>query len=359
MASQAVERVVARVVAGERIDRADAVTLWNDADNATISMLASQVRARMHPPNEATWLIMAILNYTNVCVARCDYCAFYKFPGEEGTYLLGFDELVKRIDAVRALGGQLVGFNGGFHPDLSVDDYCRMFAQLHQHYGESMAFYEMTIAEFMFVSKRSKLTYAESAQRFRAAGTRWITGGGAEVLDDAFRLRHSPGKYKVEDYYDAQRAVLNAGLGSTATMVIGFDETLDERLNHLERLRQFQDEESGRLASFLCWTYKPSHTELGGTEITTNEYLRHLALCRIFLDNFRNIRTSVLTQNEEAMRGLCFGANDFDLPTEDEVTQKAGATVSLEFERILAAARNLGFTPVQRKPFGIPAHSAV
>ena len=356
MAIDAVSRVVAKVEANDRINRADALVLWNSAGDEALSALASGVRARFHPPNEATWLVMAIINYTNVCVARCDYCAFYKFPGEEGTYLLGFDELVRRIDAVRALGGQLVGFNGGFHPDLGVDDYCRMFAKLHQHYGESMSFYEMTIAEFMFVSKRSKIPYAEAAQRFREAGTRWITGGGAEVLDDAFRLRHSPGKYKVEDFYDAQRAVLDAGLGSTATMVIGFDETIEERLNHLERLRQFQDDESGRLASFLCWTYKPTHTELGGAEITTREYLRHLALSRIFLDNIRNIRTSVLTRNEDAMLGLRFGANDFDLPTEDEVTQKAGATVSLEFERILDAARKLGFTTVKRQPFGIPSH---
>jgi cyclic dehypoxanthinyl futalosine synthase len=353
MVSPVVQAIVAKVHAGERIDRNDARTLYEDADDATLSALASSVRARFHPANEATWLVMAIINYTNVCVARCDYCAFYKFPGEQGTYLLSFEELVRRIDAVRALGGQLVGFNGGFHPDLSVDDYCKMFAGLRAHYGESMAFYEMTIAEFMFVSKRSHLSYAESAARFRAAGTRWITGGGAEILDDAFRLRHSPGKYKVEDYYDAQRAVLDAGIGSTATMVIGFDETLDERLNHLERLRQFQDAERGRLASFLCWTYKPSHTELGGTEVPIAEYLRHLAISRIYLDNIRNIRTSVLTRNEDAMRGLLFGANDFDLPTEDEVTQKAGATVSLDFEKILAAAHSIGFHTVQRKPFGI------
>ena len=137
-------------------------------------------------------------------------------------------------------------------------------------------------------------------------------------------------------------------MGSTATMVIGFDETLDERLNHLESLRNFQDRVGGNLASFLCWTYKPWNNEFGGAEITTKEYLRWLAISRIYLHNFRNIRTSVLTKNEDALMGLNFGANDFDLPTEDEVTQKAGATISLDFERILSAAKNMGFTTIER-----------
>jgi len=178
-----------------------------------------------------------------------------------------------------------------------------------------------------------------------------VTGGGAEVMDDAFRERHSPLKYTVEDYYRAQAAIVRAGLGSTATMVIGFDETLDERLNHLERLRTFQDEVGGALPSFLCWTYKPFNTELGGHEIDSREYLRWLAVCRLYLHNFDHIRTSVLTQNERALRGLQFGANDFDIPTEDEVTEMAGATVHHDFERIKAAARAAGYEPVLRAPF--------
>ncbi len=360
--STALHRAEARVAAGQRLDRDDALALWHHADDDTLARLASVVRARFHAPDRATYVIMAIVNYTNVCVARCDYCAFYKFPGEAGTYLLGFDELVQRIDVVAGHGGQLVGFNGGFHPDLSVHDYCELFRKLHTHYGDRLAFYEMTIAEFMFVAKRSRMDYAEAVRHFREAGTRWITGGGAEILDDAFRLRHSPGKYKVEDFYDAQRAVLDGGLGSTATMVIGFDESIDERLNHLERLRSFQDERiasgGGRLSSLLVWTYKPYHTELGGQEVSTREYLRHLALCRLFVDNIANLRTSVLTRNEDALLGLRYGANDFDLPTEDEVTQKAGATVSLEFEVILDAARRIGFTPVRRGAWAIGGATA-
>ncbi len=344
-----------KVLAGGRVDGDEAATLWRQADDALLIELAQAVRARFHPPERATWLVMGIVNYTNVCVARCDYCAFYRFPGAPDTYLLSEEQVAARIQGILDLGGTMVSFNGGFHPDLRIEDYTRLFQGLRARFPAGLTLYEMTVAEFMFVCKRTGISYAEGARRFRESGTRWISGGGAEVLADSFRLRHSPGKYKVEDFYDAQRAVLDAGMGSTATMVIGFDESLDERLQHLLRLRRFQDEERRRLASFLCWTYKPWNTELGGGELPTGEYLRWLALCRIVLDNFAHIRTSVLTRNEDALLGLRYGADDFDLPTEDEVTQKAGATISLEFQRILDSARRLGFQPEHRAPWPVPA----
>ncbi|MEC7947040.1 MAG: radical SAM protein, partial [Myxococcota bacterium] len=268
------------------------------------------------------------------------------------TYLLSFEQVCQKIDQLRNLGGTMVGFNGGFHPDLGVEHYTHLFAQIRDTYPD-MSFYEMTVAEFMFVAKRAKRAYDDVARSFAACGTRWITGGGAEILDDAFRLRHSPGKYKVEDYYAAQKAILDAGMGSTATMVIGFDESLAERMNHLSRLRRFQDDAAGGLSSFLCWTYKPYHTDLGGREVSLQEYLRWLAVCRIYLDNIVHLRTSVLTRNEDALQGLLWGANDFDLPTEDEVTQKAGATISHEFDAVLASASTLGFRVVRRRPFPV------
>ncbi len=347
-----------RVDGGQRIDLAQAAWLWDHADDATLQDLATRVRARFHPPDQATYLVMGIVNYTNICVARCDYCSFYRFPGAPDTYLLTEDQVASRIAGIISLGGTMVSFNGGFHPHLRIRDYTALFQALRARFPDTVTYYEMTVAEFMFICKRTGLSYAEGARQFADSGTRWISGGGAEVLADSFRLRHSPGKYKVEDFYDAQRAVLDAGIGSTATMVIGFDETLDERLQHLDRLRQFQDDTDGGLASFLCWTYKPWNNDLGGQELDTREYLRWLAVCRIFLDNFVHIRTSVLTRNEDALLGLRYGADDFDLPTEDEVTQKAGATISLEFEQILDSARALGFTPVHRPPLPVRVRAA-
>lgn len=344
-----IDAIARKVADRTSITTAEAGWLFEHAPDHALRELASAVKARFNPLDEATYLIMAIVNYTNVCVARCDYCSFYRFPGDPDTYLLSLEQVCERIDALRQFGGQLVGFNGGFHPELRVSDYTELFAEVRRRYP-ALAFYEMTVAEFMFVTKRTKLSYAESARRFAQAGTRWITGGGAEVMADSFRLRHSPAKYKVEDYYDAQRAILDAGMGSTATMVIGFDESLGERLEHLERLRAFQADTGARLPSFLCWTYKPYHNELGGDEIQTEEYLRWLAVSRIYLDNIPHVRTSVLTQNERALQGLLYGADDFDLPTEDEVTQMAGATVSHDFDRVLASVPE-GIRLVQRQPW--------
>ena len=345
------DTLISKIRSGQRISIAEAEILYLQADEQQLRDLASLARDKWHPTKTATYLIMAIVNYTNVCVAKCDYCSFYRLPHQDGTYLISDEELCQRIQKVVDMGGTMVGLNGGFHPKLRIADYCKTFKSVRSHFGDSLEFYGMTVAEFLFAARVSKLPLHEAAQMLAASGVRWITGGGAEILDDDFRKRHSPGKSTVEQYYEAQQAILDSGLSSTATMVIGFDETLDERLNHLRQLRNFQDQQTNPLKSFLCWTYKPYHNDLGGNEISTQEYLRWLAVCRIYLDNFKHIRTSVLTKNKDALLALEYGADDFDLPTEDEVTEKAGAIISLDFESILDQGRNLGFDLVHRKPF--------
>jgi cyclic dehypoxanthinyl futalosine synthase len=331
----------------ERISTAEARWLWENATDEELRDLASMVRARFCAPSACTYMVMRIINYTNVCVAQCDYCAFYRLPGHMEGYVLSQDQVFAKLDELLVLGGDLAAFNGGFNPHLPLGYYCDLFSAIRARYGDSLEFYALTIAEFMYLADHAKLDYAAAAQCLKSAGVRWITGGGSEILTEDFRRRHSKFKYTVAQYFEAQAAIVSAGLRTTATMVIGFDESIDERLEHLERTRRFQDE-TGGLASFLCWTYKPYFTQIGGIEIGTAEYLRHLALSRIYLDNVPRIRTSVLTQNERALEGLLYGADDFDLPVEDEVTQKAGATISLQFDRILDVARRLGFEPAYR-----------
>jgi cyclic dehypoxanthinyl futalosine synthase len=343
-----------KIDAGERITAEDAALLWREATDEEMRSLASQVRARFHSPGSCTYMVMRIVNYTNVCVAQCDYCAFYKLPGQEGGYVLSQEQVFAKLDELLMLGGDLAAFNGGFNPHLPLDYYCDLFRAIRERYGDKLEFYALTIAEFMYLADHAKLDYEAAAERFKQAGVRWITGGGSEILTEDFRRRHSKFKYTVAEYFAAQRALVEVGLRTTATMVIGFDETLEERIEHLERTREFQDQllaaenQTGGLASFLCWTFKPYFTQIGGIEITTREYLRHLALSRIYLDNIPRIRTSVLTQNERALEGLLYGADDFDLPIEDEVTQKAGATISLQFDKMLEVARGLGFEPTYR-----------
>jgi cyclic dehypoxanthinyl futalosine synthase len=339
--------IAEKVRQGLRIGRDEARWLWNNASDEEMRTLAAGVRGRFHAAGTCSYMVMRIINYTNVCVAQCDYCAFYKLPSQDGGYVMSQDEVFAKLDGLLVLGGDLAAFNGGFNPHLPLSYYCELFAAIRARYGDRLEFYALTIAEFMYLADHAKLSYAEAAERFKEAGVRWITGGGSEILTEEFRARHSKFKYTVAEYFEAQRAIVEAGLKTTATMVIGFDESLEERLEHLERTRQFQDE-TGGLASFLCWTFKPYFTQIGGIEITTAEYLRHLALCRIYLDNVSRIRTSVLTQNQQALEGLNYGADDFDLPIEDEVTQKAGATISLDFEKILDYARELGYEPRYR-----------
>ena len=336
-----------------RISVDEARELWLHASDDELKELAQTARARFHEPNRATYMVMRIVNYTNVCVAQCDYCAFYVLPNQEGGYVLSREDVFAKIDDLLEVGGDLVAFNGGFNPKLPLDFYCDLFAAVRERYGDRVEFYALTIAEFVYLADRANLTHAEAAARLREAGVHWITGGGSEILTEDFRKRHAKFKYTVREYLEAQRAIVEAGLRTTATMVIGFDETLDERLEHLQRTRDLQDDllRDGLdgLFSFLCWTYKPYGTAFGGREIPPQEYWRWIALSRIFLDNVKHIRTSVLTQNEDAFRALDYGADDFDLPIEDEVTQKAGATIELDLEALLAVPRKLGYSVEYRR----------
>ncbi len=178
-------------------------------------------------------MVMRIINYTNVCVAQCDYCAFYVLPNQDGGYVLDASDVFAKIDELLEVGGDLVGFNGGFNPRLPLDYYCDLFAAVRERYGDRVEFYALTIAEFVYLADRAGLSHAEAAARLRDAGVHWVTGGGSEILTEDFRKRHAKFKYTVAEFFDAQRAIVESGMRTTATMVIGFDETLEERLEHL------------------------------------------------------------------------------------------------------------------------------
>src|SRR5581483_3117834 len=258
-----------------RITVDEARELWLHASDDELRRRAQEVRGRYHEPKRATYMVMRIINYTNVCVAQCDYCAFYVLPNRPGGYVLSRDEVFAKIDELLEVGGDLVGFNGGFNPKLPLDYYCDLFAAVRERYGDRVEFYALTIAEFVYLADRASLSFADAAARLRDAGVHWVTGGGSEILTEDFRARHAKFKYTVRDYFDAQRAIVESGMRTTATMVIGFDETLDERLEHLQRTRDFQDaclaDGLGGLFSFLCWTYKPYGTAFGGREIEPRE----------------------------------------------------------------------------------------
>ena len=240
-----IEAIREKIAAQQRVSAEEAHWLWRHASDAELRELAGMVRARFVAPNACTYMIMRIVNYTNVCVAQCDYCAFYKLPGQAGGYVLSEAEVFAKLDELLDLGGDLAAFNGGFNPHLPLSYYCDLFAAIRERYGDALEFYALTVAEFMYLADHAKLPFGEAAARLKAAGVRWITGGGSEILTEDFRRRHSKFKYTVVQYFEAQRAILEAGLRTTATMVIGFDETIDERIEHLDRTRAFQDEMAG------------------------------------------------------------------------------------------------------------------
>lgn len=352
--NNSIQRVHEQLKNGERVSSEVIKSLSLNASDDELQTLAQVVRDRFHKPNTATYMLMRIINYTNICVAKCDYCSFYRLPRQEGAYLRSHEYIYSKIDELTELGGELFGFNGGFNPELKIDYYVDLFSSIRKRYGDTIEFYAMTVVELLYIARVSNMSVPETLSLLREAGVRWVTGGGAEILADTFRLRHSPQKYTVAEYIQTQREILEAGLKTTATMVIGFDESLEERIEHLETVRNFQDETGGGLFSFLSWTYKPYNNDLGGKEIAPQEYLRHLAISRIFLDNVRHIRSSVLTQNANALVGLRYGANDFDVPWEDEVTESAGAIVERDVNRVLGYAKELGFKLEYRHVAAIP-----
>jgi cyclic dehypoxanthinyl futalosine synthase len=187
----ALDGVAARLEAGGRISPEQAALLWREASDAELQELAGLVRARFHAPGRATYMVMRIINYTNVCVAQCDYCAFYVLPNQPGGYVLEREEVFAKIDALIELGGDLVAFNGGFNPRLPFDYYAELFAAVRARYGDLVEFYALTVAEFVYLADRAGLAFGKAAARLREAGVHWITGGGSEILTEDFRRRHA------------------------------------------------------------------------------------------------------------------------------------------------------------------------
>ena len=203
--------IQARLVSQERINREQAAWLWQNATDNELMQLASLVRARYHKPDAATYLLMRIINYTNICVAKCDYCSFYRLPLDKDGYVRDKEWIFAKIDELVQIDGELFAFNGGFNPQLKIDFYLDLFGSIRQKYGDAIEFYAMTVVELIYVARLSKLSLPQALALLKEAGVRWITGGGAEILSDSFRLRHSPLKYTVAEYMQAQKEILQLG----------------------------------------------------------------------------------------------------------------------------------------------------
>jgi cyclic dehypoxanthinyl futalosine synthase len=345
----AIEQLAAKIRAGGRLDRAEALELYLRAPTALLGQLADEVRARKHPGNIVTYIIDRNVNYTNVCVARCNFCAFYRPVGSGDGYVLGFEEIFRKIDETIAVGGVQLLLQGGHNPDLPLAWYEDLFRAVKQRYP-SFKLHALSPPEVIHLSRLSRLPVPEVLDRLIDAGLDSVPGGGAEILVDRVRrLLNCYGKATADEWLEVMRHAHLKGLRTTATMMYGTVETVEERLEHLYRLRDLQDR-TGGFTAFITWSYQPEHTELGGGEATGVEYLRTLALSRLVLDNFDNLQASWVTQGGKVGQlSLAYGSNDMgSVMIEENVVRAAGASYCMDEVEIVRNIEDAGFLPKRR-----------
>jgi cyclic dehypoxanthinyl futalosine synthase len=337
-----------KVLAGERVSREEGVALLRDGELLELGALADAVRQRLHPEGVVTYIIDRNINYTNVCTAQCAFCAFYRdLPSTEG-YVLNKSQLAQKIEETLELGGHQILLQGGLHPDLGIEFYEEMFRWMKDRYP-SLWIHGLSPAEVKHISKYSSLTTAETVRRLVAAGLDSIPGGGAEVLSDRVREIIGIHKGSTADWLEVMEVAHGQGLRTTATMMFGHVETLEERVEHLLHLRDLQDRTHG-FTAFIAWTFQPENTALAGDELTSFQYLRTLAVSRIVLDNFPSVQASWVTQGGKIGQvSLRFGANDFgSLMIEENVVSAAGAHFRLTEAEIARNIQAAGFVPKRR-----------
>lgn len=347
MLKQTVEEIISSISQGERLTDGQFLLLADKADLHQLGFLADSIRRKLHPEKIVTYVIDRNINYTDVCISACKFCAFFKAPEESGGYVLSQEELGQKIDETLALGGTQILLQGGLHPDLPFSFYEDMLRFMK---GKGIHVHGFSPPEVCHFSEISGLSVKEVIARLIAAGLGSIPGGGAEILNDRVRQATAPRKCGADRWLEVMEEAHNQGLRTTATMMFGHIETMEERLEHLRRLRELQDR-TGGFTAFIPWPFQPDNTVLDDIEKTSGyEYLRMLALSRIYLDNFRSVQASWVTQGPKiAQLSLYYGANDFgSTMIEENVVAAAGISFRLSEQEIRRLVSDAGFSPRQR-----------
>ena len=337
-------------VAGRRITAGDAHTLLLDGDLLELGIAASEVRNRHNDPEIATYNIDRNINYTNVCVYKCRFCAFYREPGDVEGYLLPFEEIGRKIEETLALNGTGILLQGGVHPDLEIGFYEDLLGYIRRHYPE-IHVHAFSPPELKFIAKKERMSFGEVIAQLKRAGLMSIPGGGAEILSDGVRKEVLAfAKTSAEEWIDIMRQAHRNGLRTSATMMYGMGEGLEPRVEHLERVRDLQDE-TGGLTAFISWTFQHDHTDMEDVpETFAHEYLKVLAVSRLFLDNITHIQTSWVTQGKKiGQLGLTFGADDMgSIMIEENVVSAAGTSYRMSQDEMEHLITSAGYTPRQR-----------
>lgn len=354
---QLAELAYAAAEGAHRLSFDEAVSLLRDASILDLGAAAGRMRDRVHPETEITFIVDRNVNYTNVCVSRCRFCAFYRDVAAGDAYVLSDDELYEKVEETLGLEGTAILLQGGLHPDLGVEWYENMLRCLKERYPIHV--HGFGPPEVVHIARVSGIPTREVLRRLRDAGLDSLPGGGAEILVDTVRSHVSPKKATSQQWLDVMREAHELGMSTTATMMFGGVETLEDRVTHLARVREVQDEAVAKNAvgfrAFIPWSFQPGNTELAegdftGEAATGWHYLRMLAVSRLFLDNVRNIQASWVTQGPKiGQLAIAFGANDMgSTMIEENVVAAAGTRFMLARDELVRLIRDAGFTPVQR-----------
>jgi cyclic dehypoxanthinyl futalosine synthase len=351
--TRTVEGILEKALDGERISDDEAVALLRSRELVPVGRVADELRNRKVDPDRITFIVDRNLNYTNICVTDCDFCAFYRSPGDRNEgYLLPKPVIFKKIEETLAIGGTGVLMQGGHHPDLGVDYYEDLFSSIKQRY--KIHLHALSPPEIQHIARRSKLTVWETLSRLRDSGLDSVPGGGGEILVDRVREIIAPKKTKSSEWLDVMRHAHKLGMSTTATMMYGHVETVEERVEHMRRIRELQDETRG-FRAFISWTFQRDGNRLDDVvrdedRPTSFDYLLTQAVSRIYLDNVDHIQSSWVTQGLKIGQvALGFGADDMgSVMIEENVVSAAGTTYRTSTEELVHLIRSLGKTPVQR-----------
>ena len=341
-----------KAVDGERLSPEEGLRLLESRDLAALGRAADAITRRLHPESFRTYNIDRNINYTNVCSAVCDFCAFYRRPKHPEGYVLDRQELLQKIQETVDLGGDQILMQGGLHPEFKLDWYEQLLRDIKDRFPR-VNVHGFSPPEIHAFTKVNKLPLRTVLERLKNAGLGSLPGGGAEILVDRVRAEITRGKVMTDDWLNVCRVWHELGGRGSATMMFGHVETLAERIEHLERLRQLQDE-TGGFTAFICWTFQPEHTDMAHIPPAGSfEYLKTQAVARLYLDNFPNIQSSWVTQGLKiGQMALLFGANDMgSLMIEENVVASAGTVHYLTLQQIRDAIAELGYVPRQRNVF--------
>ena len=357
-----VSETLKRARDGRRISPTEALELYRDGEFIHLGAAAHAVRNAKNDPATVTYLVDRNINYSNVCITDCLFCAFYRPPGDKEAYVLSREEFAQKIGELRAIGGTRILLQGGHHPDLKLEWYEDLLRWLRAEFPD-IEVNAFSPSEVTHISEVEKLPLEEVIRRLAAAGLSGLPGGGAEILDDAVREEISPKKLKTAGWLEAMRLAHRHGLATTASMVIGFGESYEHRVNHLLRLRDLQDESLAKhgngFTAFISWTAQLDTVPMSGLArrkgirpAGAQEYLRNVAIARLFLDNFRHHGASWPTQGVAiAQTALNAGCDDYgSTRREENVVSQAGASTmsSILVDEMVLQIREAGFVPAQR-----------